>query len=197
MMIIPLAAFVLVAILTGSTWRFALVLLLIAPLAAATMWMAGEMFAAAFVYRDVPLRDCLPAGLFGLMFFLPEVLYPPAAWLGACILTVWAVCTLWFSAASFSPARRISLGAVIGTTVGLLFAGLVIASFYDTQFNLEFGSLISLRDEYDLYPFVDFHAARLGILLGLVDGLLVAWRMNGSALEHHVRTTAAISTESN
>jgi hypothetical protein len=191
MLIIPLFAFVVAIILTRSSWRLALILLFLCPLLASTVLMVGEASVSA-ITREVSLSSFREFGEFAFLFYVitfPLTLYPPAAWLGAATLPAWAGCRRWFSSRDFSPGGRLVFGAVLGTLIGGLFAVLMIVSYNSQQFSARFGSVISLREAADRFP--PSILPEISIILGLVDGLLLALTASNSGSEEKAEKRTA------
>ena len=185
MLILPLCAFVLTIIWTRSTWRLALGLLLLCPFLACLLLMAGGLFFGEITHEINDINSFRDFASFSLMFYLvtfPDALYPPAAWLGAGALSAWAGCKLWLSSRSFSASRRVVFGAVMGTIIGGLFAALVVVSYFNPEFSARFGTVISMRDAANRFP--PSEVPQISIIIGLLDGLLIAWSRKDSAQEH-------------
>jgi hypothetical protein len=184
MLILPLFAFVLAIIWTRSTWRLALGLLLLCPFLACTLLMVSEVLVGAITHEFNAISSFGAFGSFAVMSYLftfPYAVYPPAAWLGAAALSAWAGCRLWFSSGSLSAGRRVALGAVMGTIGGGLFAALVVVSYFNPEFSARFGSVISMRDAANRFP--PSFVPQVSIILGFLDGLLIAWSRKDSAPE--------------
>ena len=75
-----------------------------------------------------------------------------------------------------------ALGAVVGTIIGGLFAALVVVSFFNPEFSARFGTVISMRDAANRFP--PSEVPQISIIIGLLDGLLIAWTRRDPTPQH-------------
>ena len=172
-LIIPALAFVIVVVAIRVRPIPAVLVFFVGPFIGTLILLAGALLTlcAAGELGVMHLRDLLSYALTFYIFDFPQALYPHGTILGALVLLTYIWLKEFYNPSQVLTRRRLAAGVLIGATVGILFATLVMVLISLTQQNTEFVGFITggTLDRLDLGT-----ELLISVCTGAVDGALIA-----------------------
>jgi len=167
-MTLPIAAFLVLALVTRLPGRLWIVLLFGSPFVAASLTIAvGTAFSDLGTPPASP-GEWLSYVLFAYLFILPEALYPNTVLLAALVLLAWTVSESFMGPYVARLSRRVGTLTILGLFVSVIFCVAVVFWYHTAVASLGNHNSFAYRDRPP--PFT----VPMSLVTGALDGAFIA-----------------------